>query len=87
MKHTIKLDATKSARVEAVGNRVKIDLLTFGISAISHLVSPDQAQALGLALQREAESAADKATRQTPGACCLNPSCPPCTGNCNQARG
>lgn len=62
MKHTIKLDPTKSIQLEDVGAECHLRLLTFGTVAIKQVISPATLSAICNAGMHVA-NAADRASR------------------------
>lgn len=62
---TVKLSALKAITVKnAAGGMVRVDLASFGITAISEALTPDQAAVLGEALTREAGVAEGQMVRR-----------------------
>lgn len=51
MKHTVKIDATRSLVIEPARAAVVVTLTTFGVVALQQLLRPDQAAVLSQALE------------------------------------
>lgn len=51
MKHTVKIDSSRSLVIEPARAAVVVSLTTFGVVAIQQLLRPDQAAVLAQALE------------------------------------